>query len=421
MMDYFIQDVCLDKSGNVLMGVSPLDGNPACASHRDLLPGENLPYHKTGKSAGGAFQDNIPIDTGNPEIGLIAVQTSFGNPLAFGDGIVDILLQSSTTISSYMTLDQTGSTYHVNANCTGSVPNISASFDTDVHMDIDALSTTSGNTGTYGPGWSKLPAPAPVCPRPNVNRADQKKWFFADYRYPLPNGALTLPLKTLVLTIADPSTDDDITYTYYTREMGRMGFEAYHNVAGVSASVKALYQADHDKRLISGGCPTLAPPPSTPGGSWIEYQCGSNETTAPPLDAVHGDSPALAIDLLKASNMTALFFNATSTDNPHIASITPPTIPYGYQGSITITGESLSSAYFPYRVLVDFNGGVVYYDVKNTTSTSITFNMDSSAWNGSHYAHTIACGDNTVHVFDGVSNSNEIPFTVTGCKDGRKK
>ena len=46
-MDYLIQDVCLDNFGAVVVSTDVDRLDPAlCASHRDLSPGELLPYHK---------------------------------------------------------------------------------------------------------------------------------------------------------------------------------------------------------------------------------------------------------------------------------------------------------------------------------------------------------------------------------------
>src|SRR4030088_1217987 len=44
--DFLIQNVCLDRRGGALAGVSPADGNPGCVDQRDLRPGERLPYAK---------------------------------------------------------------------------------------------------------------------------------------------------------------------------------------------------------------------------------------------------------------------------------------------------------------------------------------------------------------------------------------
>src|SRR5204862_7259746 len=71
--DFLIQNVCLDASGKVLEGVSPIDGDRRCAAHRDLMPGEKLPYHKhdhpsPGQRAAAArgYQrsDSFPVETG---------------------------------------------------------------------------------------------------------------------------------------------------------------------------------------------------------------------------------------------------------------------------------------------------------------------------------------------------------------------
>jgi hypothetical protein len=44
VLDFMVQDACIDGGGKVLIGVSPADA--ACQHHRDLKPGETLPYHK---------------------------------------------------------------------------------------------------------------------------------------------------------------------------------------------------------------------------------------------------------------------------------------------------------------------------------------------------------------------------------------
>src|SRR5258705_13976697 len=68
--DFLIQNVCLDRRGVVLAGVSPADGNPGCVDQRDLRPGERLPYHKhdhpnQGDSRPLGYQrhDSYPVDT----------------------------------------------------------------------------------------------------------------------------------------------------------------------------------------------------------------------------------------------------------------------------------------------------------------------------------------------------------------------
>jgi hypothetical protein len=70
--DFMIQNVCIDASAAVLEGVSPIDGDRRCAAQRDLMPGENLPYHKhdhpaardrAGLPRGYQRHDSIPVET----------------------------------------------------------------------------------------------------------------------------------------------------------------------------------------------------------------------------------------------------------------------------------------------------------------------------------------------------------------------
>src|SRR5258707_341174 len=55
--DFLIQNVCLDRRGVVLVGVSPADANPGCVDQRDLPPGERLPSptHDHPNQGGGGL------------------------------------------------------------------------------------------------------------------------------------------------------------------------------------------------------------------------------------------------------------------------------------------------------------------------------------------------------------------------------
>jgi hypothetical protein len=86
--DLMIQNVCLDRSGAVLEGVSPVDGDRRCVTQRDLMPGEKLPYHKhdhpnmpgrAGSPQGYQRHDSFPVETG--QFGIV-VEHSFD----FGGG-----------------------------------------------------------------------------------------------------------------------------------------------------------------------------------------------------------------------------------------------------------------------------------------------------------------------------------------------
>ena len=73
--DFLLENVCLDKNGRVLVGVSPIDGNPKCVAQRDLRPGESLPYHEREWPAQDfpliRGSDSFPVKTST--LGIIAV------------------------------------------------------------------------------------------------------------------------------------------------------------------------------------------------------------------------------------------------------------------------------------------------------------------------------------------------------------
>jgi len=68
--DFLVENVCLDKKGQVIVGVSPIDGDPRCASQRNLMPGERLTYHERDWPDQGAAvpgrprgSDSFPVNT----------------------------------------------------------------------------------------------------------------------------------------------------------------------------------------------------------------------------------------------------------------------------------------------------------------------------------------------------------------------
>jgi hypothetical protein len=75
--DFLIENVCLGAQGKLLVGVSPIDGNPQCVSQRDLKPGEALPYHEREWPASGGSpgeergSDSFPVLT--RAFGIIAI------------------------------------------------------------------------------------------------------------------------------------------------------------------------------------------------------------------------------------------------------------------------------------------------------------------------------------------------------------
>lgn len=77
-MDFLVENVCLDGQGVVVVGVSPIDGDPRCASQRDLRPGEALTYHEQewSRTDGSAARtprgsDSFPVKT--RQFGTVAI------------------------------------------------------------------------------------------------------------------------------------------------------------------------------------------------------------------------------------------------------------------------------------------------------------------------------------------------------------
>ena len=418
VVDFFIQDVCLDSDGVVIQGVSPIDGNPACVTHRDLTVGENLPYHKT-EVDDDKLIDEFPVDSGNPAVGVFPMKVKGKTTsLEVGDGPANIYLRSDKTIASYSTIDANGPTYHIGVNCSGGVPMVPSMFDTQIRVDIDALSANYGDATVYAQRFSKVYNPSPTCPDPDdVTNDTPNRWWFADYPFQLSNGQMSEPLETLV-SHTDPNTTDHIEISYQTRELGRTRFEAWQNVAGHDADYVMSYQKMHDAMVASGKCMplVLAPPPTTVDGQWIEYACGPYSGITPATDTVNGDSPQMWIDMAKASNMDAPIFNLTTTDYPTIASISPSTIDFGYTGPITITGTGYGNSFFGTQNIVMFNGGNPHFVVDSTNgATQIVFSFDQNTWDGSRKDHSINCGRQPVRVFDGISMSDPYTFKIQNC------
>ncbi|HVW71850.1 MAG TPA: hypothetical protein VHB93_01720 [Candidatus Paceibacterota bacterium] len=434
MMDYFIQDVCLDKNGKVMMGVSPIDGNPDCVAHRDLLPGERLPYHKEDpRGSGDTLRlDEMPVDTGT-SLGVIAIKLkdNYGdtdggkggylpNVLDLSDGVGNIYLQSSTTIATYSTIDSNGPTYRISSACSnarGGVPDdLLGLMNAQIRVSIDALTQKSGTETT---NFAKVYNPG-ACPTASDYKSDQNAWKLATYSYMRPDGTKTAPLETLVSN--DVSSDDNHHFEryYQTKELGRTRFEAWQNTASMDAATKAAYEQHAAQLKAAGGdCATPFEPPPTDSGTWVMYSCGEWTTVTPPADMVHGDYPDQFINALKAGNMTAVLFGLKPTDNPTITSVTPSSFTYGDPVTLTIKGNfPPHDAQNQVIVMID-GGGVHAYATPSADGSTVTYQVVWDAKNAT--SHSLKQGTHTLHVFDGVSISNGMDFTVAKDNSGAKK
>ena len=146
------------------------------------------------------------------------------------------------------------------------------------------------------------------------------------------------------------------------------------------------------------------------------YSCGEWTTFTPPTDMKNGDYPDQFIDALKAGNMTAELFGLKPTDNPIITSVTPSSFTSGDPVTLTIKGTfPPHDAQNQVIVMVD-GGGVHGYATPTSSNTEATFKI---TWDTGPKQHSLGAGTHTIHIFDGVSMSNALTFTVA--KSGGKK
>jgi|GEM_PF-2409675 len=460
VLDYFIQDVCLDADGNVLMGVSPIDGNPACVSHRDLKPGELLPYHKENSKgwAQRTITDELPIQT--PSLGIVPlkVKDTYGNAgheenvLDLADGLSNVYVQSSTTISAYLTIDLNGPTYHINSTCTGNVfdpQNLVGAF-LDTAVRVDSSIVRGATSGQHVTDWGKF-YDTGACPRP---KKDTNGWKLASYPYQLPDGSHTAPLLSLITT-GVPDGAHQERY-YQTREVGRIRYEGFQNLDGkgdwqtdqtawdyaepflkLACNMATPAFAAQQGLVCSGTAPDGTPyafsnngvqgsdctmyfePTPTPDDAthlWAMFECGEWTTFSAPQNT-GGDYPTAFIDAAKQGNMTAPLFGLTGAPAPHIDSISPSTFELGATTTLTISGTNFVAHDPQGQVIVMFDGGAVNgYVTPSSDGTTLTFDVP---WGESRKGHALKCNTakgykiHPIHIFDNWSMSNEYDVTIT--------
>jgi hypothetical protein len=291
-------------------------------------------------------------------------------------------------------------------------------FDTKVRVDIGALTNNSGSIDDYAQRFWKVYNPSTTCPDPNdLTKDTPGTWMFAYYPYQRADGTMTEPLETLV-NPGDSNDGSHVEIYYQTRELGRTRYEAWQDIAGHDQNYQQKYLKQHDQMVASGKCDplTLAPPPESQGGQWVEYACGPYSGIAPATDTVHGDSPQPWIDMAKSANMDAPIFGLTTTDNPQITSISPATIDFGFTGPITITGTGFGNSFFGTTNDVMFDGGQPHYIVNSTNgNTQVVFSIDNKGWGDANSDPTLGCGKHIVHVFDGISMSSPTTIKIQNC------
>lgn len=411
-MIFFSQKKCVDANGKTLIGVSPLDGNPACVRLEYIRSGEPLPYHKGSDSKG--WLDDVLVKTPR---GIVAV-TAQCAPADVGTGCLgvrgvtsnlgDIYLRSPVTVTHFMSSDEGhGRAYLVNDTCTGTAPNYAAALDANAYLDIDALTTSSGLALNYGTAFSKIYWPQ-ACSVATDSKAGFG-WYMGSYPYLLGNGVMSIPVLTLVHTEFNDKGNGHnchLEQQYFTAVIGKVRHESYFNKDCDDGSDEWQHlQNKHDSLAKTSDCSPLVIAPPVTAGNWLEYQCGQRTKTYPPITATGDRVDAAAI--LRAGNMTSFLYAAAPTDNPVIASISPPSIRWhDTTTQITLLGTFPTSTLYGSNVKVMGPGGADA-DVTSSGGTTVHFTFDAADYDGG-----LQCGANDLQVLDGISSSPPVTLTV---------
>jgi hypothetical protein len=317
--DFLIQNVCLDAQGGVVSGMSPVDGNPACASQRDLRPGERLPYHKhdhpnQGDSVPLGYQrhDSFPVETA--AFGEV-VEHSFDFGVAEGrrfgvfdqgsdGGDIALLLPGR---ASFAATEDGGAGFQLFVGeCDGPVtPDalthswILAEFPVDRPAPLQGETVARLNDLTVGH--------QEICPT-RFNAA-YTSWHVEPFRYrAMPGQGMPVTLTTLISDHYGGTRRDNADHVerfYFTRELGGTRWERWQNANG-NRQFSAATVADAAKRFAATGRCSDAPVPEG-AAPLVLIDCREWTRIVPPSDPA-GDSPGFFIQTLRQRTGIPAFF-----------------------------------------------------------------------------------------------------------------
>jgi hypothetical protein len=313
LRDFMVQDVCVDSSGKVLVGISPIDQFDRCKRRRDLSPSERLSYHKHDWPSAGhtkrqptGYQRSDSFPFISKSLGFIVIQTldfgggnrAFGHFDA-GDG-GQIVAFSKESASIIMTEDGgRGLQLIASDKCGRSAVSPASLLDSWIISDRRGESLEAGKT------VAKLRiVTEPACPA----AFDQAytAWRFGQYRYRTSaESRLSSPLLTLLSSHfggREPTAADHLERFYFTRELGLTRWERWQNTRfsrDVAIDLRRSREFQASER-----CPVLE---AAPGGEWVLLDCREwSNITAP--DDGGGDEPSFWVDRLRATPLSAGVF-----------------------------------------------------------------------------------------------------------------
>jgi hypothetical protein len=353
--DFIVENVCLDAKGAVLVGVSPIDGDPRCVTQRDLRPGEALAYHerewprRDGDSARMLHgSDSFPVKT--RQFGTVAIHIydpgddpggAFGRyDPAQQDGGGTIAAISDDVVGFVATqLGRQDLHLFIGKQCLPGQPVTAASLlDSWVLAPLDKLSALdiagrdpNNTAGPVAEGTVSLPGGMVIahngatCPDRRGNGTT--RWSVRPVTYRAvykagPKRGLHVKLWTLVAERFGRSADEldqvlSFERAYFTRELGWTRWEAWKS-AKASFSGTRNWASDaaggpnqrvsqaHDRVVERDNCglPDSVSPESrfaipavptdshgAPRGDLMIVGCIDVTNIVPPRDTTKGDPP----------------------------------------------------------------------------------------------------------------------------------
>lgn len=311
LRDFMIQNVCLDATGVVVPGASPIDRDPRCIGQRDLRPSEPLPYHKhdhpgttdrTAAPDGYQRHDSFPVETAG--LGE-AVEHSFdfgaGEGRRFGvfdepsDG-GDIVVLSPGRASIAATEDGGSGFLLWVGECDG--PLAASALR---HSWLIAEYNPSGPGPLHGETVARLGRARlgeTTCPTRFVGA--YTGWTVRPVKYrAAPGQGEPVTLATLIsehYSNAQRGRADQVERFYFTRELGGTRWESWVNRNGNAEHSAASAAAAAARFADSGRCSPAEPPSGAI--SYVLLDCREWTRIVPPSDAA-GDRPGFFADAIR--------------------------------------------------------------------------------------------------------------------------
>jgi hypothetical protein len=307
--DFLVQDACTDASGRLLVGVAPVDGPVKCPQHRNLRPGEPLPYHKNDwpsveatarRPNGYARNDTYPIETRNYGVAVIQARGFVGPDGAPvpGHSGGSIWLFSNQTVASGLTQDPAGLHLFFGPNCRSPDP---AQRLLDAWVVVDK-SYSPDHPGAMVARLTQFPE---RCPREAYAYTD---WGTMPMTFRVRSGGVTreVQFETLISNHfggRSPEQARNMERFYFTRELGLIRWERWQNFTLQQRPEDAARAASV---AASGRCDPVQPRPAATG-DWHMVACRQYTNLVPPANPA-GDSPGFWIDTIKSNPETAGLF-----------------------------------------------------------------------------------------------------------------